>query len=334
MKSIGFKLWAGIIMLVLVVIILLWFFQIVFLESFYYDMRISSIKDKGINILKFLANDDKRNFENQAEEFAFNNNLSIELIGLDKNTIYESTVASNAQNHMMRNYARNDAFNDVINGQEVTIPMEHPRFGNRFMLLGIPYEKNGKIIGAFFMNVPLAPVEDTVMILKKQLLYITIILLIASIIISSIMAKIFTRPILEIKRVSEKIAAGDFSDRIKNKSSDEIGSLADTINLMGKELSKIDQLRKDLIANVSHELRTPLSIIRGYAETIKDVTGDIKIKRDKQLDIIIEEAERLSKIVDDMLNLSQIQSGYLKIKQQKFLINKTIERVVKRYDIS
>jgi signal transduction histidine kinase len=94
-----------------------------------------------------------------------------------------------------------------------------------------------------------------------------------------------------------------------------------------------EQLRKDLIANVSHELRTPLSLIRGYAETIRDVSGNVPEKRERQLDIIIEESERLSKIVDDILNLSQMQAGYLNLNPGRFMINKTIEDAVKRYDI-
>jgi signal transduction histidine kinase len=102
---------------------------------------------------------------------------------------------------------------------------------------------------------------------------------------------------------------------------------------MGKELSKIDQLRKDLIANVSHELRTPLSLIKGYAETIRDISGDNPEKREKQIGIIIEESDRLSSIVEDILNLSQMQAGYVTVNIGKFKLNKTLDQVVKRYEI-
>jgi signal transduction histidine kinase len=129
------------------------------------------------------------------------------------------------------------------------------------------------------------------------------------------------------------MASGDFSVRIKSKGKDEIGKLADTINYLGQHLSKIEQLRKDLIANVSHELRTPLSIIRGYAETIRDVTGNVPEKREKQLGIIIEETERLSSIVDDILNLSQLQAGYSNLNKISFPVMGALDAVVKRYDV-
>ena len=105
------------------------------------------------------------------------------------------------------------------------------------------------------------------------------------------------------------MASGDFGVKLKVRSSDEIGVLSGAINHLGEELSKTEKLRRDLIANVSHELRTPLSLIRGYAETIRDITGGEKDKRDRQLGVIIEEAERLGRIVDDILDLSRMQSG-------------------------
>jgi len=334
MKSIGLKLWAGMMALVMVVLVLLWLFQIVFLESFYTRMRISDIKNKGASIVKLLDGGSKAEFENRLDAFAFNNNLSIEMVDSGGNPIY-ITGATGSSGHMpmIRNSARVKAFQEVMTGKEITVPLVHPRFGNKFMLIGLPVKMSGELTGVLFINMPLAPVEDTASILKKQLLFITLILLVAAVIISFMISRTFTRPILEIKKVSEKIASGNFSDKITYRNKDEIGKLAETINYLGQQLSKIEQLRKDLIANVSHELRTPLSLIRGYAETIKDVTGNVPDKREKQLGIIIEETERLGKIVDDILNLSQLQTGYFSLNKSRFPIMKTLDAVVRRYDV-
>ncbi|MCR4436050.1 MAG: HAMP domain-containing sensor histidine kinase [Clostridiales bacterium] len=334
MKGIGFKLWAGMMVLVIIVLVLLWLFQIVFLENFYTGMRVSDIKNEGASIAKLLGEGSEAEFKNKADAFAFSNNLSVELVDPGGNIVYTTgPTGYGGQMPMMRNRKRLEAFQEVLAGKEVTIPLSHPRFGNKFMLMGLPVKKAGELTGVLFINMPLAPVEDTASILKKQLIFITLILLVAAVMISYMISRTFTKPILEIKKTAEKMASGDFSDRIKARSKDEIGKLAETINYMGQELSKIDQLRKDLIANVSHELRTPLSLIRGYAETIRDVSGNVPEKREKQLGIIIEESERLTKIVDDILNLSQMQAGYLKLNPARFMLNKTVEDVVKRYDI-
>lgn len=332
MKSIALKLWLGMMALVAVVLIMLWLFQIVFLNNFYTQMRISDIKNSALEIIKEIGN--KQEFENRLDILSYNNNLTAELLDLEHNTVYAAgATGMNGQMPMMRNGIRTEAYEKVLQGETVSLPMTHPRFGSKFMLIGLPVNASGKLQGALMITLPLAPVEDTVNILKMQLLYIILILLSATLLLSFLLSKSFTKPILDITKVSMDMASGNLSARIKSGRKDEIGRLAETINYMGKELSKMDQLRKDLIANVSHELRTPLSLIKGYAETIRDISGNNPEKREKQIGIIIEEADRLSSIVEDILNLSQMQAGYVALNIGRIKLNETLDRVVKRYEI-
>lgn len=334
MKSIRFKLWAGMMALILIVLILLWLFQIVFLGSFYTNMHISEVKSQAASILNQEEKISQEEYENKLEALAYANNMSIEILDGQGNTRYTTgTTGMGRQMPIKNNNARINAYNTALMGEEFASRVNHPRFGNQFIMLGLPIIRAGEITGAMLLTMPLAPVEETVSILKWQLFYITLILLVASLLISFLISKSFTRPILEIEKASEKMASGDYSARIQNFQQDELGRLAKTINHLGQQLSKIEQLRKDLIANVSHELRTPLSLIRGYAETLRDVTGNDPEKREKQLGIIIEETERLNTIVEDILNLSQLQSGYIKLQKGTFGVKETLEAVIKRYDV-
>ena len=150
MKSIGLKLWAGMMALVMIVLALLWLFQIVFLESFYTGMRVSDIKNEGASIAKLLDEGSKAEFENKADAFAFNNNLSIELVDLGGNIVYTTgSTGFGGQMPMMRNRERVEAFKEVLSGKEVTVPLSHPRFGNKFMLIGLPVKKSGELTGCF-----------------------------------------------------------------------------------------------------------------------------------------------------------------------------------------
>lgn len=332
MKSIRFKLWAGMMALVIIVLLLLWLCQVVFLESFYTNMRISNVRKEAVSFMSLPDEGEKAGFEDRLEAFAYNNNLNIELVDKAGNII-SIAGSANGQMPMMKNSVRVDAYQDALRGKETAQNLLHPRFGNKFILLGIPVKTGGTISGALLINMPLAPVEETASIIKQQLMYITMVLLAASLVISFLISKGLTRPLLEIKKVTETMASGDFSARISSKKQDEIGKLADTINYMGEQLSQIDQLRKDLIANVSHELRTPLSLIRGYAETLRDVSGNNPEKREKQLGIIIDETERLSQIVNDILNLSQLQSGNIKLNINRFSPLEKLEAIIRRYDV-
>ncbi|MCX7709464.1 MAG: HAMP domain-containing histidine kinase [Clostridia bacterium] len=332
MKSIASKLWFGMMVLIAVALILLWLFQIVFLNHFYTKIRVNEVKNLGLEIAKDIGK--KEEFINKLDKLAYDNNLTATLIDSNGNTLhFAGTPGMDGQMPMMMNSLRTEAYSNVLKGETVLSLMTHPRFGSKFMLIGLPANASGKIQGALMITLPLAPVEDTVSILKKQLIYITLILLAATLLISYYLSRSFTRPILDIIKVSLNMASGDLDARIKTTRKDEIGRLAETINYMGNELSKIEQLRKDLIANVSHELRTPLSLIKGYAETIRDVSGDNAEKREKQLDIIIEEADRLSGIVEDILKFSQMQSGYMDLHIDRFRLDQTLERVVKKYEV-
>lgn len=334
MKSIALKLWSGMIALVVIMLVMLWIFQIVFLEKFYTGIKVSEVKNKGYSIVNKLEAEENIDLELTLESFVNETNSSVEFLDSNGETLYNvASNGTNTQMPMVMNNSRLDAINDITSGKEVILSLIHPKFHNTFILIGLPLKMQNEFKGGLLITLPLAPVKDTASILKVQLFYITLILLFTALIFAYFLSRSFTKPILEITKVSEEMASGNFSVKIKSKNRDEIGRLASTINYMGEELSKIEQLRKDLIANVSHELRTPLSLIRGYAETIRDVTGNIPEKREKQLGIIIEESERLGLIVNDILDLSQIQAGYVNLNKTHFNINILLKRVIKKFEI-
>ncbi len=345
MKSIRLRLWTSMMIVVLIVIMLLWFFQIAFLEKFYTDIKIKQVRKRGYEVINNIESLKNVEIENTIDKLSYNNNLNIQLINIkDDYVAYESTGGSSVNNkshgHGRKGYISDLEFEQIMNKEEIVESKNYSKFGNQIVTIGFPLVfkkdsigfKKGDI-GVMFMNMSLTSIKNTTDILKKQLLYITIILLIVSTSISFFLARMFTKPILEIQRVTKKIAKGDFSEKIDVRRKDEIGGLADSINDMGVELSKIEELRKDLIANVSHELRTPLSLIQGYAEMIRDVSGDKKEKREEQLDIVIDESKRLSMVVDDILSLSQIQSGYIEMNESENSINDLIYNIVKKYDV-
>ena len=92
-------------------------------------------------------------------------------------------------------------------------------------------------------------------------------------------------------------------------------------------------LQKDLIANVSHDLRTPLTMVKSYAEMIRDLSGDNPQKRNAHLQVIIDEADRLNLLVNDMLTLSRMQSGAIVIEKTHFNIKEAVEGILLSYKL-
>ena len=94
-----------------------------------------------------------------------------------------------------------------------------------------------------------------------------------------------TKPITNITKKAKALGEGKYDIVFERSDVLEIDELANTLNHVEKDLSKIDELRRDLMANVSHDLKTPLTMIRAYAEMVRDISYKDKSKMDKDLNI-------------------------------------------------
>ncbi len=340
MKSIRAKLWLGMMVLVGTIIVLLWLFQIVFLEKFYSVLEINEINANATKIIKEIETtkvSDEINIStqliNQIDDFVYKKQLTVEIIDASYNIVYQGSSGNNKNIPGIMKEVVAKAAENALMGTAFKQEMTHPRFGYQFMIIGLPIHYEDKVQGAMLITMPMAAVEDTADILKKQLILITGILLIVSVLISFRLSKRFANPITMISKQAESFTSGQFKMKINDTSNDEIGVLAKRMNEMGEALMRNEVLQKDIIANVSHELRTPLTLIRGYAETLRDVTGENPDKRKKHLDIIVEESERLSNIVEDILNLSQLQSGALTLVKESFSLKEMLIKIREHYEL-
>ncbi len=341
MKSIRSKLWLGMMILVGVIILLLWLFQIVFLDKFYTVLKINGVTKSAENIVEDIEKlnevnqiNDTQSIVNSAERFINEKQLEIEIVDRDYNVVYRGTYRNNSNMPGIIHEAFIEVSNSAMAGKETKKEVTHPKLGYEFMLIGIPI-RNGSIVeGAMIITMPMASVKETADILKIQLIIITCILLIVSLLISYKLSKNFSEPISKIIRQADSYSKGEYNTRIEHISNDEIGILAKQMNDMGEALKRNDVLQKELIANVSHELRTPLTLVRGYAEMLRDVTGENPEKREKQLGIIIEESKRLGSMVDDILNLSRLQSGAVTLNIEKISLKEMLTLLKERFELS
>ena len=96
--------------------------------------------------------------------------------------------------------------------------------------------------------------------------------------------------------------------------------------------SETEKMRANLLRAVSHDLRTPLTLIMGFAETVRDLTGDDKAHRDEQMTIIVDEAARLPALVSSVMELSKVTSGTYKSERVHFDMGQLGDEVCERYD--
>ncbi|PLR98112.1 two-component system histidine kinase PnpS [Bacillus sp. T33-2] len=94
------------------------------------------------------------------------------------------------------------------------------------------------------------------------------------------------------------------------------------------ELKKLEQMRKDFVANVSHELKTPITSIKGFSETLLDGAMNDKNTLEAFLSIILKESDRLQSLIQDLLDLSKIEQQGFKLEVQPFDVTEAISEVV------
>lgn len=165
---------------------------------------------------------------------------------------------------------------------------------------------------------PLYPVTSTVNILKEQLLSVTFITLIIAFLLSIYFAMRISRPLQSMTGAARQMGTGDYNVKFEGNSYSEINRLAATLNTAAYELGMADNRQKDLIANISHDLKTPLTMIRSYAEMIRDLSGDNPVKRDAHLQVIINETDRLAQLVSDMSTVTAMQQHKVKLDKTVF----------------
>jgi signal transduction histidine kinase len=197
----------------------------------------------------------------------------------------------------------------------------------RYAAIGVDLSEGSRMYAVF----SLVDVDEASRILLQQLWIITAVLVVISVLISFILARMFAHPIRKVTQAAHEIAAGRLDIHLPVLSKDEVGQLTEALNEMAAELKKTENLRHELIANVSHELRSPLAVIQGFAETVRDVTWPDETKRGQQLTIISDEASRLNKTVNDILDYSRLQAGVDTISVSHFALCPVLAQIIQHY---
>ncbi len=331
-KSLSFKLWSYFVIFAALIMIILWLLQIVFLNTFYNRIKTNQIINVGRQIAIEYETD---NFQQTIDELSYKNALSTLVFDTTGRVIAVSQSDNFERRPVLPLIDNFSTFlNSISQSQtgEIHYTYENKRIQSQTIIYGKVLESNENIRTYLFLSMPLEPVSSTVSILQKQLKYIIITVLVLSFIVSYFFSRRISEPISKISSSAKKLGTGDYTVIFEKADYTEINELAGALNYATRELSKTDQLRRELIANVSHDLRTPLTIIKSYAEMIRDISGDNPVKRDAHTGVIINETDRLSMLVQDVLDLSSLQSMVKNPGMNRLNFSETVENILVRFD--
>ena len=154
----------------------------------------------------------------------------------------------------------------------------------------------------------LSGVKRTVSSVRRQLLVAALPSLALALALGFLGARWLSQRVRRLERAADRIAAGKFEEPVKDGGNDEIGELARSFERMRLRLARLEEARREFIANASHELRTPIFALSGSLELLAEEEMDDQ-SRGEFIETMRGQVERLHKLATALLDLSRLDAG-------------------------
>lgn len=350
---VGWKLFAFLIAFVLFMLAVIWLFQIRLLDYFYRNTKYKELQNISHVITEYLDTESLDDavyscavdYSTCIRVFRQNNRIAVEIASAD--VAAECLIHDVSQKKLYEYYQLAKENGGVYAATSEMSPklgsfwsVNDPRSSHWIKAL----HADGVAVGMVYnviatgkdgteylvmLNSKLTPVDATIKTLKTQFLWILSVLVAAAFLLAFFISRNISKPIEKMNRSAKKLAEGRYDAEFDGKGYREALELAESLNHAASELSRLDSLQKELIANVSHDLRTPLTMIKGYTEVMRDIPGE---STPENLQVIADETERLSELVTDLLDVSKIRAGVRQPQMQPFCLTDAIREVMARYE--
>lgn len=345
--------------IIMFVTILSWFLNSTLLETYYISRKTAAMMDCYKSVVEAYTTG-KDNVE-----FVIDKNVSIKGINtliLDKElrVIYESRQRgplmggkyrrTGFDQPFLNEHLLLDNFKKLTDSKPIIQKVYDDRMDSYFISLYSKIDKNTYV----YMGTPVKAIEESAKIATTFSVFTGILILILGGIIILFLTSRLTKPIVKLNQIARKMSSLDFSERYTMKSSDEIGTLGESINSLSEQLEtsigelrranakllqdiekerKIDEMRKEFISNVSHELKTPIALIQGYSEGLLLNVNEDEENKNYYCEVIKDEAIKMNILVRKLLSLSELESNNIPLEREDFGICEIIENVLKKKSI-
>ena len=345
--SIRWKLIVYFAVFVAVALLVMWVFQVYLLNNFYELIKRRAMVHSASELAAYVEDDEALGIH--AYDHAMDGVMAVAVYRMDRDAPTQvlsidatgQTTGIKLPTQLLTRYYQKAAENGgsytghfTFGGVEVSgraIPFRFKQNalpGARLLHMRLVQGNSGSIYLILLDAAP-QPLSTTVEILQTQFLWILSILLICAGVMVFYLYRHISSPLVKMNEAAKQLAHGKYDVEFSGEGYRETRELADTLNYASYELSRLDRLQKELIANISHDLRTPLTMIKGYSEVMRDIPGENSAEN---IQVVIDETTRLSELVNDLLDLSKIQSGSRKAVFEEFDLTAAVEDVMNRYD--
>ncbi len=330
-----------------------WFVNVAFLEKYYTEKKIEDLVDIYSRVSSSFSDDGNISDKNREELFIACEKDNVSIIVVNYSMVVKFVAGYDMGDSELQKRIGDIIFNDsgetgfIINeSDDYTIQIVTDENTSVEYIEMWGDMQNGNI---FVMRTTIESIREIVKVSNGFYANVVWLVLILSIVITVITTVNFTKPILNLVHISERMSNLEFDVKYKSDSEDELSVLGNSMNKLSEKLestiselktanlelqkdieekNEIDKMRKEFVSNVSHELKTPIALIQGYAEGLKEGINDDPESREFYCDVIIDEANKMNKMVMKLITLNQIESGNSKIEMERFDIITLIDSVL------
>ncbi len=328
-------------LVVLLSVLILNFFVGLRLKNYFEVKTAERLRSNAILISNILRDDmaarDRQAIQEMTAELARSLEVRITIIGSDGRVMADTAqIPGEMDNHSERLEMKRAMHGGT--GESIRYS-DTLQYSMKYVAVAV--ESGGTVVGFVRLALSLEDLEQQIQVIYRTVLIGGLVAFVCVLVVGTIITRGIITPITEMTEVAQAISRGDFSKRLKVKSTDELGVLAQSLNSMADELRltiddlrRMDKVRTDFVANVSHELKTPLTSIRGFIETLEDGALEDKANARRFLAIIKKHANALSNITDDLLRLSELESVEARIERAPFDLRALVEEVASGFALA
>ena len=324
-----------------IILSLLWVLQTVFLQRFYDGMMIRNIRSAAEEIAEFSKHED---LDDIIDELSLEDSLLVYITEEDGDVLY----SSDSYKSYFRASERSENGREGPDRKKVRpsagyrfLPDNYDRFLKKLRSSDtgtVGYtEGNSYIYGSritiddddpavLYVAGTLGAVGAAASIIRVQLLWVTGLSLVIAFVIAWLIARRFSGPIDQLSAQAQMLGSESYEDRFEKGFCRELDELDEAMAQSAEKLSEARDYQKELLANVSHDLRTPLTMIRGYAEMVRDFSWADEEQRNADT------ADRLTALVNEILEYSRLQEKDHEENFREADLSALTERVIAQFE--
>lgn len=347
----------GLTVFVLLILAVIWIFQVLLLDFFYERTKLNQLDDVLSYIEKSVGSKD---LDSICGELASQYDVCISIYDVENGVLGQRIVNKEVSPTCIIHYVDQQSISAyyteaVESGGAIThrysltpgdrmgrtggklgdgFSSEFPfqnEYDSRELVVAVAVKSMSDAQGnkfAVFINLEFTPISTVQQTRNVQFGYIAAFIVVLTVIFSWAFSGRISRPLEKMTAEAERMAEVGHTAVFEEEGYSETQRLANALNYAVGEISQTERLQRELIANVSHDLRTPLTLITGYAEMMRDIPGE---NSSENCQYIIDETRRLTTLVNDMLGFSKYSSGCLTPTFRAINLTESIRSTINRY---